>query len=69
MVRRYFKRLWQLAVAVPGAIALMAVISLLQTGTIPLTIDDAPALAWAALAGLAIAFILAFFPGRFGGQE
>jgi hypothetical protein len=65
MVRRYFERLWKLLVAVPGAIALMVVINVLETGGISLTLDDLPALAWAVLGGLAIAFFLALFPRLF----
>ena len=62
MVRRYFNRLWKLLVAVPGAIALMVVIDVLKSGGISLTLDDLPALAWAAFAGFAMALFLALFP-------
>lgn len=65
MVQRYFKRLWQLLLAVPGAIALMVLIDVLETGGISLTADDLPALAWAALAGFVMALFLALFPGLF----
>jgi hypothetical protein len=66
MFKNYFGRVWMLVVGAVGAVAMMVIQNLLETGELGFSSLDAEGLGWAVLAGAAMGLFLAFFPGLFG---
>ncbi len=66
MLKRYFGRVRQLIVGAISALAVTGAFAYLQTGSIGLTSEDLPAVAYAVLGMLVLVLLLALFPRLFG---